>query len=213
MNEQQTVREPEQRPTDPTAPLPTGRLVLGGILVLVGVLWLLDVAGVTELRWRVILPAALTIVGLALLATARRGGHGGLIAAGIVLSALVLASSAVPGFSPIAGVGDRTERPSALAPTETSYDLAMGSLTVDLSDVEDPPDGAEVDVSVGMGELIVVLPTDVGADVRARAGMGEVNIVGASQGGVGVSVTEEVPGDPVLVLNLSVGMGKVEVRR
>jgi hypothetical protein len=213
MSDQQAVRDTERERTTTPSGLPTGRLVLGGLLVVVGLLWLLDVAGVTELRWRVVLPAALTVVGLALLVTARRGAHGGLIAAGIVLSALVLVASAVPGVSPVAGVGDRTERPASLTADETSYDLAMGSLTVDLRDVDDPEDGAEVNASVGMGELVVVLPAGLGADVRARAGMGEVNIVGASQGGVGVSLDEEVAGDPVIALNLSVGMGKVEVRR
>ena len=43
--------------------------------------------------------------------------------------------------------------------------------------------------------------------------MGEVNVLGVSRGGVGVSLDEEVAGDPTIVLNLSVGMGKVEVRR
>lgn len=200
-------------PEPPPAPgLPTGRLVLGALLVVLGVLWLLDAIGV-GVGWQVMLPAALTVVGVALLATARRPPHGGLVAAGIVLSILVVASSLVPAVTPFAGIGDRVERPSSVAELDAGYSLAMGTLTVDLRGIDLPRGGAEVSASVGMGELVVRLPEGIGAEVRASAGAGEVTILGQSNSGVGVSVTEEVPGSPAVVLDVSVGMGSVEVRR
>jgi hypothetical protein len=212
------VRErDETQPSPATLPasggLSAGRLVLGGLLIAFGVLWLLDAAGVTALRWRVVLPAALTVVGLGLLAGARRRDHGGLVGAGIVLTVLVVFSSVFPVSTPLAGVGDRTERPQDAAEMAAGYELGMGTLLVDLRDVEVPFGGAELSASVGMGELVVRLPEGVGAEVRARSGAGEVVVLGRSRGGVGVSLDERVPGSPTLVLDLSVGMGTVEVRR
>lgn len=195
-----------------TAGLPAGRLVLGALLVLIGVLWLLDAAGVADLRWQVLLPAALTVVGLALMATARGPTHGGLVTMAVVLTVLVVASATIPAVSPLAGVGDRVERPSTAVEAAAGYELAMGTLTLDLRGL-DPADAGDVSASVGMGELDVLLPEGAGADVRARAGAGEVVILGASRGGVGVSVDEVVPGHGSLALDLSVGMGTVQVRR
>ncbi len=193
---------PRPAPTSPRPPRrPAGRLVLGGLLVLAGVLWLLDAAGAAELRWRVVLPAVLTLVGLALIATARWGSHGGLVAAGIVLSALVLISSVTPAgiaVPPVAGIGDRIERPTSLPETGASYELGMGTLTVDLRGVTLPARGGKVSASVGMGELIIRLPEGAGADVQARAGAGEVVILGASREGGGVSVTDEFAGTPTV---------------
>ncbi len=191
----------------------TGRIVLGGLLVVLGVVWLLDAAGAIDLQWRVVLPAVLTVIGLALLATARRGAHGGLVATGIVLSVLVLLISGVTYAIPLGGVGERVERPSTVAEAEEGHSLAMGQLTVDLRDVADLDDDVEVSVSVGMGEMLVLLPEGVGAEVGASAGAGEVAVLDATRSGVGISMTETAPGDPTVTLDLSVGMGRMEVRR
>lgn len=197
----------------PPPRLSNGRIVLGALCVLLGILWLIDAAGISELRWRVLLPAALTVVGATLLVTARRTAHGGLVALGIVLTVLVLASSVVPGATPLAGIGERVERPPSLAEATDGYELGMGTLTVDLRSLTDGADGQEVSASVGMGELVVLLPEGVGARVRARSGVGEVTVAGVTRSGVGVSLTETVAGRSTLVLDLSVGIGSVEVRR
>jgi hypothetical protein len=209
-------RDETQRPPA-TAPQPgglsIGRLVLGGLLIAFGVLWLVDAAGLTELRWRVVLPAALTVVGVGLLASAGRRNHGGLVGLGIVLTVLVVFAGMFPVSTPLVGVGDRTERPRAAAEMATGYELGMGTLLVDLRDVEVPRGGAELSASVGMGDLVVRLPEGVGAEVRARSGAGEIVLLGRSRGGVGVTLDERVPENPTLTLDLSVGLGKVEVRR
>ena len=192
---------------------PVGRIVLGVVLLLVGLLWLLDAVGAVGLRWGVVLPAALTVVGVALLATARRGAHGGLVAAGIVLSVLVLSASLVPVTTTVAGVGERDVQPSSAAEAEAGYELGMGSVTVDLTGTDGLRDGLTVPVRVGIGEVVVVLPEGVGAQVEANVGIGEVEILDRSQGGFGVSVSEEIDGEPRLRLELDAGIGRVEVRR
>lgn len=198
-----------ERPSEPGPPI--GRLVLGALLALIGVLWLLDVSGVAELRWSVVLPAFLTIVGVALIVNARHGLHGGLLTAGIVLTVLVLLTAVTPFRVPIGGIGERLERPTTLTQVEQERSLLMGSLTVDLRDVEDLPDDTTVTASIGIGELVVRLPEGVGAEVEAATGVGEVDVVRRSQGGLGVSVTETVAGEPTIALELSAGIGRVEV--
>ena len=193
------------------AGLPVGRLMIGALLVLLGVLWLLDATGVTELRWPVVLPAALTVVGLAMLVSARRGAHGGLLTAGIVLTVLVLLTAVTPFRVPSGGIGERVERPTTAAQAEQDQSLLVGSLTLDLRDVEDFAEGATVTASIGIGELVVRLPEDIGAEIDAGVGIGEVDVVGGTQSGLGVSVTESVAGEPSIVLELSAGIGQVEV--
>ena len=192
--------------------LPLDRLLTGLALVLVGGLWLVDAAELAEVRWQAVLPALLALVGVALLATARRESHGGLIAAGIVLGVLVLAT-ADPMAAVVAGVGERAEQPVDAATAEEGYELGVGSLEVDLRGFEDLEDGLTVPVSVGIGEVVVVLPEGVGAEVEASVGIGETVVLGRSQGGLGVSATETVEGEPVLVLEASAGIGRVEVQR
>ena len=195
----------------PETALPIGRLVLGVLLALLGVLWLLDATGITELRWSVVLPAALVVVGVALMANARRGMHAGLLTAGIVLTALVVLTAVMPFRVPVGGIGERVERPTTVAQAEQGASLLMGSLTIDLRDVEDLADGTTVTGSIGLGELAVRLPEGVGAEVEATTGIGEVDLVGRSQGGLGVSTTESLAGDPTVVLERSAGIGRVEV--
>lgn len=204
----ETITRHEPAELEP-APPGNGRLVVGLLLVAGGVLWLLDAIGVFDMRWRYVFPVALVVVGLALLISAPRGAHGGLIALGIVLSVLVLVGGVLPGVSPVAGVGDRDVRPVTAAEAE-NIGLAIGSLTIDLRDLEED---ATVRAGVGMGELIVRVPAGMGLEIRAGAGMGEVVLFGRSESGVAISSTETVEGRPGVVLDLSVGMGKVEVRR
>ena len=195
-----------------TGTLPVGRRVAGAGLILVGVLWLIDAAGVADLQWQAVLPALLTLVGVALLLTARRGAHGGLIAAGVVLGLLVI-SSATPIAGVTDGIGERAERPTDSITAEAGYDLGMGSLRVDLTEIADLEDGATIPVSVGIGEVVVVLPEGVGARVEASVGIGEVSVFDRSRGGLGVSVEEEVAGTPTIDLEVSAGIGRVEVTR
>jgi predicted membrane protein len=89
----------------------------------------------------------------------------------------------------------------------------MGSLRVDLTEITDLEDDVTITVSVGIGEAVVVLPEGVGARVDASVGIGEVSVLDRSRGGVGVSVEEEVAGTPSIDLEVSAGIGRVEVTR
>ncbi|HZD81179.1 MAG TPA: LiaF domain-containing protein, partial [Actinomycetota bacterium] len=163
-----------------------------------------------------ILPAVLIALGLALVVAAPRGGsQGGPIALGIVLTLILLAGTVVDvPFR--GGVGDRTYRPSTVA--DHTYELAVGKLTIDLSRSGVPvavPDHVVIRAHVGVGQLVVVVPARFGSvDVRARAGIGQTDLFGQTQDGFGVEDRSPVTNDagPLLRMDLSVGIGRVEVR-
>jgi Cell wall-active antibiotics response 4TMS YvqF len=226
----------EPMPTGPTEPAPTtgpappggpagqrdrrgpatATVLVGALLVLVGIGWLLDAAGV-DVPWRAVLPAALIAVGLACAAGAFRGRQHTLMVVGVAL--IVVLSVAVAADwdldVPLAGgIGDRTERPATPADL-TGYELGVGNLTLDLRQLQVPPGTTTVEARVGVGELVVELPDGVSVEVMASAGLGEVQVLGQQEGGFGSRV-EAVGlggGDRRLQLDARVGLGQVRVER
>ncbi len=234
-SEEPTEEVPVQPPALPLPPAPAaaprprggrlGHVVLGAVLVLIGVGWLLEALDITDVPWRFLLPSVLILVGLALTLGARTGAHGGLVAVGVILTVLVLAAGAIEMVMdvPLAGgVGDET-----LAPTtslQEAYRWGVGKMTLDLTQAQGLA-GEEITASVVVGELLVIVPDDVSLVINARAGLGEVNVLGTTAGGVDPSLEcagnsrdlacgeDAARGERVLVLDLEVAMGRVEVRR
>jgi phage shock protein PspC (stress-responsive transcriptional regulator) len=195
-----------------------GRILLGGLLVLGGLLWLVDLAGAISLDWRVLLPFALIVVGLSTMALAWTGHRtAGFIAWGVLLTAAVVASSVLPDRLS-ATIGDRVERPDSIEELGSDHALGIGKLTVDLRGLE-LDRSRTVEASVGIGELLVLVPDDVAVEVTGRVGAGEAIAFDRSRSGVGVNLRAGIsaPADaavaPTLTLDLSVGLGKIEVRR
>lgn len=219
-----TVTErPEQR-TEPTpAPIPqtaggrpgTPRLVAGGVLVLIGLLWLLERTGAVDFTVTAVLAIATMVVGISLMALARRGAHTGLIVFGTALGLVALVTAAAPleGFQ--GGVGDRLVEITEVSDIEPDYNLSMGTLTIDLTELAELQGDTTLNASVGMGELVVRVPRNVGVEVSARSGAGEVEIFGRQADGMGVDETYRSPGfgdmEETLFLDVSVFLGRVEV--
>jgi Cell wall-active antibiotics response 4TMS YvqF len=193
-----------------------GTVVVGLLLVLLGVAWLLESLDVLEVPWGTLLPIALIVVGGALLLSARRERPRGLIVAGLILTVLSAATSA--GDIGFGGVGERAYRPASLSELQAVPDLGVGELRLDLRRLT--PSAAargaeEIDVSVGIGELQVLLPPDLPVRIRASAGIGEVELPDGSEGGFGAEAQFPdggATGDQ-LYLELSVGIGQVTVSR
>lgn len=207
-------------PGAPAPPRPAARrashLVGGLILLTAGVLWLLDVTDVVDLRWRAILPAGLVVVGLAVLVLSLWDRAGELIAVGVVLTVLVVASALLPDQLS-ARVGEQSQRPVAAADLRDQYSHGIGQLTIDLRDlaVSDLPADTTVAASIGVGELQVRVPTDnLTVVVVGSVGVGEVSAFGRTSSGFAVDLDESSPADgPVLRLELSAGIGRIEVTR
>jgi len=195
--------------------------------VLIGVGWLLEALDVVDIPWRFLLPSALIIVGVALAVGARTGSHGGLVAVGVVLTVLVLLVGALDVLADIpfsGGVGDKNHRPTAAVQDE--YRWGMGKMTLDLREA-DALAGEEIEASVVIGELIVIVPDDVLLVITAHSGVGDVIVFGEESGGfdaglecIGTALEISCGGDGALNpavaslrLDLEVAVGKVEVQR
>jgi len=189
-----------------------GRLVGGLLLVVVGALWLIEEFTDLDLPWTTLLPLILIVIGLALMYGADTGPHTGLVTLGVIVTVVVVLSSAADVLFDVpfsGGVGDKALTPTTL---EDEYRWAVGSMTVDLTGAEFA--GQDVEMSVGLGELVVIVPDDAVVEVFAAAGIGEVVVFGETQSGVSPEVTVPPPaGSPVIVITARVGIGKVEVRR
>jgi len=184
-----------------------GRLVLGAILLLIGAAWLVVTLDLVDLPIQSAMAASLILIGIVLLVVGR---HGGLVALGVILT-VMLAFMSILDVPFEGGVGERTFRAAGTADLEAEYRMAVGRMTVDLTSIE----GAsvpDVEISLGIGQVVVILPDDVPVSVEGDAGAGQVVILGSEQNGFGVdhSVTEN---DAVFEVRVSVGMGQVEVRR
>jgi hypothetical protein len=211
-------------PLPPAGPAPpadrhgpaAATVLVGALLVLVGIGWLLDAAGV-EVPWRAVLPAALIAVGLACVAGAFRGRQHALMVVGVAL-AVVLSLAAAADWDleiPLGGgVGDRTERPTTPAEL-TGYELGVGNLVVDLRQLQLPPGTTRVQARVGVGELAVEVPQGVSVAVVARSGLGQVQALDEEEGGLAsrIDTVSEAGGDRRLELDLRVGLGQVRVER
>jgi len=164
----------------------------------------------------VVLPAALILVGLVLVAASFTGRrHGLLIVVGIVLT-ITLAFASSFDIRLQGGVGQRVERPNAIGGAAT-YRLSVGQLTIDLRHTT-WSGGATVTASVGIGQLVIQVPSDVALVVRGRAGAGDVTVLGVNESGLDVdqriAPTGLVPNQRgTLSLDLSVGLGQIQVTR
>lgn len=191
-------------------------VVFGVILLAVGVVWLLDAVDLVDLRPGVVLPAALTVVGLALVVGSFDGPHGGLVTFGVFLTVAVVVSSFTPFDSFRGGVGERNYRVLTQADLQTEYRVGVGDLEIDLSDLR-MTESATVRGSVGAGTLRVVLPDDVPVSIDASTGAGQVDLLGETADGLSVSRTYESSdfddADVWLRLVLDVATGEIEVDR
>jgi hypothetical protein len=191
-----------------------GTLLLGGIIVLVGLLWLLDIAGAVDSPWGAVLPGTLIVIGVALILDARSGSHPGLITAGALITVVLAVSSMV--HIPVSGeVGDRTFQPATLADVRERYDLAIGTQTLDLRSVEFPAGVTRIDARTGIGELVVRVPQGVAVEATWRVGIGDARVLNHERSGFGLRDEDRTAGygtaDRRVELVVSVGIGSLVV--
>lgn len=201
---------PPTRPRRPRSVL--GRATVAVGLVASGVAALLDTAGLLDLGFEHYLALALTIVGAGLLVGSWWGRSAMLLVLGALLTPALLATSLVD--VPLrGGAGEPTFRPSAWQELRPEYELGAGELTLDLSGLDLGEAATQLEASVGMGELTVIVPADVPLRVEGRVGAGSINLFDAEREGLGVELVREIgAGPPRLRLLLEVGMGEITVR-
>jgi hypothetical protein len=193
-----------------------GSYLGGAVLVLLGGLWALELAGTIDIRLAVVLPSLLIIFGLALILGATDGPHSGLVVAGLFLAIAVVIAAAVPATSLAGGVGDRLFRVTQQTSLSSSYEVGFGDLRLDLRDLE-MVESAEVTVSAGAGQITVLLPESVPVDIAASSGAGQVNLLGETSEGLAIhrEYTSESfdTADIKLTLVIDVTAGAIEVTK
>ena len=191
--------------------------MLGALLAAAGVFGLLAVLDVYDVDLAVAFAAGVAIVGVAIAVgamTQRRVG--GLVFLGLILLAAFGVAAATP-VSISSGVGEKNEQPATAAALESSYELGMGELDLDLGAVTLPAGTTPVDANVGIGSLVITVPEDVALEIDAQAGVGEFNVLGKRDDGINAhrtfSFAGSTPNAPVLDVEADVGIGNIEVRR
>lgn len=193
-----------------------GPVVAGLLLVAVGLLWFLDVLDVIELRFALVVPAVLAVIGLALIIGAFDGPHTGLVIAGVFVTIATLALAVVPDGVFSGGVGERNIVVADQSELKERYDLGLGEMNLDLSDL-DLTSSASIAASVGAGQLRITLPPDIPVAIEARVGAGEIDLLGEGADGISVDLDHKSDGfdtAPItLTLDLSVATGEIKVER
>jgi hypothetical protein len=192
------------------------RGLLGAILLLVGAGWLLGDLHLLHLGAQTLLSVLLIVVGLGVLANPRSRRKWPLVLGAAIT--FVLATSTVHVQLPSArGTGMRIERPVFASALQPSYHLGMGNLTLDLTAVSLPAGERSLDASIGVGDLVVIVPDGVAISVHAQDGTGAVTVMGTTLGsGVGINQgwrsSDFDRSSTRLDLNLHVGVGDIVVR-
>jgi|SRR5262245_2063267 len=200
-----------------------GRVLLVCIAVAAGLLVAAALAAVSA--WTaamgegVIVASVVVALGAVLVAVAFMQGIRRRVAPWLVVVALVLAipagAVAATGISFDTSIGNREYSPATVTDVpKDGYELGTGQLIVDLRDLP-WRDGQSiaVEADLGMGQLIVSVPSNVCVDAHATGKAGELLVAGEQSDGVDPDVDSGQPQSraPRLVLDAEVQLGQMIV--
>jgi phage shock protein PspC (stress-responsive transcriptional regulator) len=203
------VREPRRRRPSLFAP------ALGVLIAGLGLLGALSAAGWVDVDWTAAFALGAALAGVTVVAGALLHFRVlGVALLGLLLLVALALSAALP-VRLSAGVGDELDHPRSAATLASSYEQSVGSLELDLRDVQLRPGRTSVAAELGVGHLLVHVPRGVTVVVHGRAGVGKVSLLGQVENGTGVSerVVSTRGSGRVLALDAHVGVGDVEVVR
>jgi phage shock protein PspC (stress-responsive transcriptional regulator) len=143
-----------------------------------------------------------------------------LAAIAVVVAATIFSVEALSGVPLRGGVGDMQWRPTTASQVAPRYRLAIGNMDVDLSHVNFSPGTTHVTASVGIGNLVVDLPTGTAVSVAAHSGLGDVHVFGQNDAGFSTSrvvrasgTSAHAPDPSRILLDAQTGVGEVQVIR
>lgn len=212
------------RAVPPGPPLPRPKrersaltpITLSALLVAVGILGLADLAG-AGVPAAAYVALSLAVIGTGLVVGAWYGRGPSLVVLGVLVALVLLPASAASRWD-IGRAEDVTVAPTSLAEVPSSADHGAGRVVYDLSAVDFRGASTTLNIDHGVGELVVVLPSDVDVRLRSDVGIGQISAFGTELGGLGNEhVTRDLgldgPGGGTLDLRLDLGIGNLEVRR
>jgi phage shock protein PspC (stress-responsive transcriptional regulator) len=179
------------RDREPGRPMGVGRaialavLIAGALIGLTAIALISAYAGATG--GGVVIGALVIAIGALLVAAAFRGGARWLVVPALAL-AVPLSVVAATDVSFGSGVGEREHSPDSVADLpDDGYELGVGRLAVDLRDLEwTPKTAADLDVDLGIGEAVVVVPEKVCVVADVHAAAGELRVTGQESDGVDI---------------------------
>jgi hypothetical protein len=188
----------------------TARVAVGVLLVGAGGLWLLSSAGIVDLSYRTSIGLLLIAIGAAIALVP--GGHGLLVTLGVLVALIGLPALLTDEDVFSGGVGEALEAPSTRAEI-IPFRQAIGKLTIDLTAPGLDLDGARVEGSLGIGELVVLVPESADVALELHVGIGNAEAFGETESGIDVDLDRlsGTSGTQELALELDAGIGNVRV--
>ncbi|MFB9727885.1 PspC domain-containing protein [Haloechinothrix salitolerans] len=218
------------QPAAPTVPMarprPRSRIsyVAAGLALLTASVGLtLGVSGVEWFTAAHVIGLTLGVLGLGMVAASFAGTGRGLVLLALPLAAAGVALTAIPfDRLPGGGIGEVDETPRSLDQLEPVYQRTMGSIHLDLTQLDDVDTTEEpitTTIDVGMGEAVVRVPADADVTFTCDAHIGEVNCLDERSEGMGMapvsgeSFGEDGEGGQRINLDVSSMMGSVVIER
>jgi hypothetical protein len=136
----------------------------------------------------------------------------------LIMPALSLALAAAfvmaTGITLDGGVGEREYRPTTANDVRDKYELGIGELVVDLRGAKLPPGDRHIEIDMGIGHAVVLVPKNVCVTTDADIGVGAYDAFDSENGGIDVEHTDARtarPGTPRVVLQGDIGVGMLDV--
>ena len=188
-----------------------GWATLGVSIVVTGIGALLHNIGAATLEVGDYAALALLVVGVGLALGAWFGRARWLILIGTAMVPVVAAASLVD--MPLRGaLGNQTVYPFALNEIPDTYELLVGNLTVDLSEVSFNGAHAEMEIDAGAGNVSVYVPRGITVRLDARTRLGHVAALRNYEDGFDARVTTiSTPEDPMGTLTLDIVGGVTDI--
>jgi phage shock protein PspC (stress-responsive transcriptional regulator) len=206
--------EGEAREGDPLRT--AARIVVAVLIAIATVFAGAGVAVAAAFGGGVVIAGLVILAGVALICTAFFGGARWLIVPAVAL-VLPLGLVAAADLDFRGGIGERSYHPASVAELPDRYELGIGQLHVDLSDLELPPGRTtDLQIDLGMGEALLRVPDGVCVTSDVDIGAGGVDVLNRENAGVDIGYTEASSTPqrrPVLHVDGEVGVGVLEVVR
>ena len=202
---------PKQRSPLGLATLSTAVLVMGAM-----VLW--NSYAADDVKAVAVLATGLAVLGLGMLVSAFAGRARWLILPAVPLAVATAIAGAVDASGFSGGIGEARWQPATVAEAQEPFRLGIGDAELDLRDLP-PGSSADVEVSLGVGELTVIVPEEARVVLRGEVAAGEAELFGEQledDSDIDFDQTYVPDGGPsrgVITLDVEVGLGRVEVQR
>jgi phage shock protein PspC (stress-responsive transcriptional regulator) len=189
------------------------RIGLGLLLIVVSATGFFAVAVGAALGGGAVVAGLVIAVGAALTVSAFIGGRRWLVLPALIL-AIPLGFVAAAGIDVNGGVGDRDYQPTTVAELRDGYELGVGELRLDLTEVDLPAGRTPLKLDMGIGSVRVLVPDDVCVASDVRVGAGYARVLDRDSGGLDVDWRRspvDTSGVKRLVIDGDVGIGELQV--